>query len=493
MRIVLPQRIKVSGALIFAFILAIVQLLEGTHPSYVLAVFAYFMLSTFAFNIAGGFNRPSGAFIFYYSVLVAGLGTVYKALLGQAADTNLGSSLLQMLLYCGTLVALLVAAYITRKLVTTQDGLAGVLHVPQINFSNAAMGCVVMVVFIDTAAPFFSGFAGSIMHAIVMVNYFLPLGILLGTVAAVRNSGGQRSTSPLVVCAIVYSTYVGLLASSKQGMFTPFVSWIIGLAWAKFSLRLKHLIAIIAFAVVAQEFMVPLANIGREESGDRNAIVEHHLLHPVELMQMNREHLEAYAGDSGFYFGAPQGIFDRLTMLPPDAGLITYTAEGHYFGYLPILYYYQNWVPHIVDPHKLEGISVGGNTYAHELGHLLDADTTTGISFSATAEAFHIDGWFCVLLVQPIIFVMLFITTDGVCGDLRRQPWGLLPVLLFAHTAPEQGLGGPITYNWMGNIGTIFAIFIAGYVAPVFGRLFAGRERSPIWRTKVEFVRGTGT
>ena len=128
---------------------------------------------------------------------------------------------------------------------------------------------------------------------------------------------------------------------------------------------------------------------------------------------------------------------------------------------------------------------MGGNRYAHEMGQLADEDWTTGISYSPSAEAFHLDGWRAVLLAQPLIFLLLFVVTDAVCGDLRAQPWGLLPMLLFAHIAPEELLGGSINYVWLGNVGTIFAIFICGYVTPVFGRLLQGRERAPLWSGRV--------
>ena len=49
--------------LIFSALLVLVQLLEGTDPRYSGLVFCFFMLSTFAFNVAGGFTRPSGAYI----------------------------------------------------------------------------------------------------------------------------------------------------------------------------------------------------------------------------------------------------------------------------------------------------------------------------------------------------------------------------------------------------------------------------------------------
>lgn len=487
MRINLPQRIPVSKTFLFTCVLVLVELLEGTDPLYAALVFCYFMLSVFAFNVAGGFTRPSGAYVFYYSTLVAGVGTVYKALLGQPAQTHLQSPTLVMGVYVATVATLLCAVFLTRRIVNTSDGIAGVLHVPELNFSTSALGCVVMVFFLQFAFQIFGGFAAAILHAMAIVNYFLPLSILLGTIAAVRNSGGQRSTSPLTLAVLAYSLYGGLISFSKQGMFSPFVCWVLGLAWARFQLRVRHIVTIAIFAIVAQTWMVPLANVGREDMTtgtpeERLGIVEHYIEHPLLLRETNRERQASYAGLDVWYYGTPQGIFDRFTMLPNDAQLISFTAQGNYFGYLPIIAYYENWVPHIIAPNKLEGVWIGGNRYAHELGQLADEDMTTGISFSPSGEAFHIDGWRSVLFAQPVIFLILFVATDFVCGDLRAQPWGLLPLLLFAHIAPEQLLGGSIGYTWLGNVGTIFAIVICGYVAPVFGRLLKGRERTVIWR-----------
>lgn len=486
MRIALPQRIPVSKAFLFTCLLVLVELLEGTDPLYCVLVFCYFLLSVFAFNVAGGFTRPSGAYIFYYSTLVAGLGTVYKAILGQPANSHLSAPLLVMSVYTATVAGLLLAAFFTRRIVNTRDGVAGLLNVPQLDFGLSALGCVVMVVFTNFGADI----AGALLRTIALINYFLPLAILLGTVAAVRNSGGRRSISPLTISVLVYATYYGLLSFSKQGMFSPFVCWALGLAWARFRLRPVHIIVMVTFAVLAQSWMVPLANVGREETvtgstEDRLGIVEHYIEHPQLLRQNNREREEAYGGLDFWYYGTPQGIFDRFTMLPNDSQLMSFTADGNYFGYLPIIAYFENWVPHLIAPHKLEGVWIGGNRYAHELGQLAEGDMTTGISYSPSAEAFHLDGWRCVLFVQPLIFLLLFVTTDTVCGDLRAQPWGLLPLLLFAHIAPEQLLGGTIMYVWLGNVATIFAIFVCGYVAPVFGKLLSGRERAPVWRARM--------
>ena len=498
MRISLPTRIPVAKALLFTSVLVLVELVEGTLPLYALLVFCYFMLSVLAFNVAGGFTRPSGAYIFFYATLVAGVGTVYKAILGQAADTHLFSPVLIMSLYTATLAIMLLSAFLTRRFVTTRDGVAGILNVPKLDLGTSALGCIVIVFLINSAFLLFPGGSGTILHAISMVNYFLPLGILLGTIHAIRSSGGRRSTSVLTLVVIAYATFDGLLSFGKQGMFTPFVCWVIGMAWARFELKGRHLVALALFAVIAQGFLVPLSTVGRNEiitgsPEERLAVVEKYVFNPGLLRQINQEKANAYASLDIWYYGKEQGIFDRLTMLQNDSQLVDFTAQGHYFGYLPIYVYFQNWVPHIINPHKLEGTIVGGNRYAHELGQLADADDSTGISYSPSAEAFHLDGWTSTLLIQPLIYLLVFITTDAVCGDLRSQPWGLLPLLLFAHLAPEELLGGTITYVWLGNIGTIFAIFVSGYITPVFGKLLQGRERTPIWRASLPSAMTTPT
>ena len=490
MRILLPTRIPVAKAFVFSAVLALVELLEGTTPLYVVMVFVFFMVSTLAFNVAGGFSRPSGAYIFFYFTLTAGVGTVVKAIFGQAAQTHLDQGFLTISVYAASSVVLLAAAFLARKIVTTKNGIAGVLHVPDINLRTSALGCFVVVFLIDAGFYIFPGGNGSILHAIAMVNYFLPLGILVGTIAAVRDSGGMRSTSVLTIAAMVYATYEGMLSFSKQSMFTPVVCWVLGMAWARFQLRPKHILAIIVFCVLAQTFLTPISNVGRVDvitgtRHEREALLEKYITHPSKLRQENQNRADAYAGFEYWYFGGPQGILDRLTMLSVDSQLIAFTAEGHYFGYYPILVYFENWVPHFIDPHKLEGISVGGNRYAHEMGGLADDDLTTGISYSPSAEAFHLGGWTAVFLLQPCIFLLVFITADAICGDVRAQPWGLLPMLLFAHIAPEELLNGSITFVWIGNIGTIFCIVVCGYVTPIFGQLLMGRARVPVWRANL--------
>ena len=66
---------------------------------------------------------------------------------------------------------------------------------------------------------------------------------------------------------------------------------------------------------------------------------------------------------------------------------------------------------------------------------------------------------------------------DAVCGDLRRQPFGLLYVLVFAHVAPEGLLGASIDALRLANAAFIFGLYFCGYVTPVLGMLLRGQNR----------------
>ncbi len=484
MLIPFPTHVPVGRAFLFTSLLVLVQLLEGTDPRYSGLTFCFFMLSVFAFNIAGGFSRPSGAYVFAYAVLVVELGTVTKACLGEAAQTNLQDPLLLMGTYVASIASMLVAAFVSRKLATTEAGIPGLLSVKTFEFFEAALGCLVIYFAIFFATILAPGGGGQILHSVLLVNPFLPLTILLGTVAAVRDSGGRRSVNGVSGFAILYAFWIGMMAFSKQGMFTPVVCWLLGVAWARFRLRFIHFAVLGTFMVFAQTVLVPMASIGRGDiytglPGERTDLVVKYLTHIPELRRRAASWEAPPDLDTRmYYFNKPEGILDRLSMMPNDSVLIQFSNEGHYFGYLAVRYYFENLVPHILDPHKLEGIRVGGNAYMHEMGGLAEDDQTTGISFSPTGEAFHVDGWRGVLALAPAIWLLLFVSADATCGDIRRNPLGLLYILAFAHVAPEGGIGGAIDMIRLVNFAFLVGFCFCAYIAPVIGMLLRGKPAS---------------
>jgi hypothetical protein len=179
--------------------------------------------------------------------------------------------------------------------------------------------------------------------------------------------------------------------------------------------------------------------------------------------------------EGAHYYNTPQGFFDRLQFISTDDALVDITDKGKVFGLIPIQMAFLNVVPHIFWPDKPEFNF--GNLYAHEIGGMSEEDTTTGISFSPTAEAYHLERWTGVLVLAPAIWLLLFVIYDSLCGDTRNSAWGLLVVTFISHVAPEGSLVGAIYFLSFGSVALIFCAFFAAWIAPICSFVVLGPDR----------------
>jgi hypothetical protein len=488
MRIFLPERISLTFAVVFAILLCGLQQLQGTDAIFSLCAFLFIVIATITFNVAGGFTRPSGGYIFFYATLGAIVGLFWKAFLGEAADSNLKAPLLTMQVFLGGITSMLAAAYISRKFSRKKAFLQNA--VKDKDLKNATIGCIVTGLGISILFAAFPRANGSVLSALNQVNRFLPMAIILGTIHQIRKSGGTRCFSAITLLAIGSAFFLGgLLSFSKEGIFAPVLSWALAVASLHYRFRIYQLAIGVAVVFLMFRFLVPYAQLGRglvdPEStfSDRVALTAS-LLGGLDQVRQDysEQRVEAYGDKDSGYYNSPQGFFDRLQMIAPDDGLINVTEQTQPFGLSPIYISIANLIPHVFWPDKPSMLV--GNTYAHEVGGVIsDDDLSTGISFTPSAEAFHLARWAGIFIVAPIVWSLLFIIFDSLCGDIRKSPWGLLAIAVFAHYAPEGMLTGAIYLMGYGTISIVFAAFAAAYVMPVLGTLLAGPEQANQRRT----------
>jgi hypothetical protein len=488
LRLPFPVRISLWRASCFASFLFLVQLLEGTHLYFAVCSFLFIVVATVAFNLAGGFTRASGAYVFFYAILAVIFGLICKAFLGEPADSNLTAPNLTITVFLGGITAMLGAVFISRRLTIKRALLQNI--VPDENLHNAAVGCMVIgfvILVLFTGAPHQEG---SVLSALAQINRFFPMAILLGVIYQIRKSGGKSSVnlSVLISAAVVFGT--GLLNYGKEAMFTPLVCWGIAAMSQRYKIVISQVIGgVIAIALIFY-YLVPYSQYGRnfrdpDQSLSDNIKTSLSLLSNLdEVRKISHETEEEQREvNGGGYFNTPQGLFDRLQMISVDDGLIAYTDQNGTFGPAPIILGFQNLIPHFLWKDKPNFNF--GNSYAHELGFLAEEDTSTGISFSPSGEGFHVLGWMGVLVVAPLLWTMVFTLYDSLCGDVRKSPWGLLVVVYVSHVAPEGGLGGLIYMLGYLAVGLLFMTFSAAYVMPIIGTLVAGPEKRRIRRVVV--------
>ncbi len=500
MRLPFPTRISVQKTFVFAALVFIAQLIQHTDLTFAVFFFAYIILSAVTFNAAGGFARASGAYVFWFSLLTCIVGGLWKIVLNEPGDSNLVSPTVTLSTYVVSMMTIFGALQISRRVTRNTQGLSVAMRADRVNLGHAALGCFVANQLVAWANEYLPHGNGSLVNILNQENVFLPLCVLLGTIHTIRISGGRRSVSILTFLASgLMFFFGGLISYSKQGMFTPIVCWGIAAASQRYRLRGWQVVLLAAFAVYSVEILSPLSQVGRAlipagaGVGDRLALTVNLLSHPktlradyLESMGVTDEssHVTGYAAG---YFDTPQGLMDRLNIIRADDRLVTYTLQGHTVGKMRVVYYFIDWIPHFILPNKEAlmpvGVSNSGNFYAHEIGGLLSPDDyTTGISFSPSAEAFHMDEFEGIVVVGAFVWTLLFIVVDFICGDVRHSPIGLLAVVAFAHVAPESLIGNLVYFIFFGDVGIVIAVLFCAYFAPIMGQLLSGPQEPRIGR-----------
>jgi len=483
-RIPFPERIPIDRVVIFAVLLFVIQSLEGTPLYFSAGCVAFIIIAGVAFNTAGGLTRLSGAYVFFYSLLVFILGVCYKAVLGEAADSNLLDPHTDIEVYVGGIAAMLVAVTVSRRLSRKVGLLQNFLKDSEMYRSS--VGCFVFGI----SGPYLIYSLGSsgaqLNSAFTQLNRLVPLAILIGVMHTIRHSGGTRSVNPAVAVAIVYLfIFYGIYSFSKEGMLTPILCWLLPVCAMRYRLSALQAASCMMGVFIIFHYLVPYSQYGRrfvpQSPGlsERFDVAIRLLEHPEDTREKYEESQKRV--ENG-YFNTPQGFWDRLNFVSVDDRLINVTDQGRVFGYSPILVSFENGVPHFIWPSKPQ-INFG-NIYSHEVGGLSEDDTTTGISFSPTSEAYHMGRWVGVLVAAPLLWLLIFVVFDSVFGDLRATPWGLLVLAGISHTAPEGALNGAIYFLTFELEAFVFCALFATYVAPVFAMVVLGRQRV---RTQMTF------
>ncbi len=470
-----------------------IQIVEGTALYFSTGCVAFILIAAFAFNLAGGLSRASGAHVFSYAVLVVLIGICYKAYLGEPADSNLLSPKRTIELYDASITAMLAAVIVSRRFSRKTGLLQDMLQ--ESKMYRSSVGCIVFGAVGGFALALLGQSAVRLQTAFVQLNELIPLGIIIGAMYEIRRSGGRRSINLPLVLGGIYYFVISVTGFGKQGMLTPLYCWLLPVCALRYRLSSVQIASILVTAFLIFHYLVPFSQYGRNLPGqnatfsDRMAIAIPLLLHPEDTRQKYLDSLEDQTigvGEGlGEYYNKPQGFWDRLQFVSGDDSLINFTDQGHVFGLLPVQMEFMNVVPRVFWPNKPD-INLG-NVYAHEMGGVVyEEDTSTGISFSPTSEAYHLAKWTGVLVIAPLLWFLMFVMYDSLFGDLRAAPWGLLALAMISHTAPEGGITGVVYLFTFGVEIFAFCAFFATWVAPILAIPVLGPDRGKWWSRTCE-------
>jgi hypothetical protein len=462
------------------------QILTRTDLVFSLLCFFFIVTAITAFNVAGGLTRPSGAYVLFFSTMTVIIGILAKVIFLEPGQSHLLVPNATMATYLAAMIGMLVAVYLSRRISRRTGYLQDLLS--ESNLRSASIGCVIVGIAISLSidAVLYSQTRTvftPVASAISQINRFPDLAIILGVTYEIRSSGGRRSLNIPVLIASGYILLMGaIIGYSKQALFTPLVCWLVVAAALRYRIRPMQAIAaglILVFSVI---YMVPYCQYGRTYRSATNTFRQN-LSNSVELLsnlrEVRRRNQEDDAGidvQEGLrYYDQPHGLLDRLQMLSIDDGLHVVTDENGPSGLAVAGSYVLNAIPHVIWKSKPDIKTA--NTYGHELGLLAPEDDTTSVSVSPVGESYRMAKWVGILVLLPIVWLVLFVVMDSLCGDPRRSPWGILVLVMFAHLANEGAIGGQIWMLTFGLFGIVFVSFTAAYVLPLIGSIVVPPRR----------------
>jgi hypothetical protein len=476
MRLPFPERVNLTHVLIFATVLCGIQVLEGTNALFSGCVFCFLLIAGAGFNIAGGIMYPSGAFILFNAVFTVVVPMVTKVVLREPADSNLHVPMRTIEVYLCGMLGLFAAAVFSRRFRLRKAWISGM--VPNSALHSAYVGSAVLSILLAFYLTYFPNVSvGSLSSFLVQANRFPLLTFVLGVIYTIRSSNGRRSVTFPLMAMIILLSLQGLLSFSKELFLSPFFAWAITVALMRYRL---HWINIISFAVglyFVVVFMVPYAQYGRNLQGT---------MPPVQLSAYLLTHMdevrEGYAEGTALignihYYNEHLGLLDRLDIVSPDDALIAVAEREGKYGYEPLYVGFENIIPHVFFPNK--PMMLLGNIYAHQIGILPDEDYSTGVSFSPAADAYREGGIFGVTVVEPLVFMLIFLVLDSVIGDVRLNPVGLLTTILVSRAASEGTLAGCALLIGQFLFTNVLASYVCAYALPVLGSAFSKRIAVP--------------
>jgi hypothetical protein len=484
MRIPYPTRLNVNHVLIVALFLLFAQLLDGTDPVFAFLACVSLVFSALAFNLLDGLGTVSGGFVFFMAIPTFVILLFIKVFTWEPTNRHFEHPMLTITATALGWAGIMIAAGLSRRFITPKNIVRFTARDLE-NLKNTSAGLLVIGLTSQVLlSNFNTGGTGTIWTALNQLNIFIPMATILATYYEITISRGERSMNWVVLVSILYVAGFGFIAASKQGMYTPFLSYFLVCAALDFRFRPLPVIAILGWLAFAVGFMFPWAQYARATTrqatftGTVEATVNL-LRNPQTIPAMYQWYSDSLKSNEevnqvSLCYDHPHGLLDRESLICQDDRLIALTQHTGPVGPDYLIAGFEMVVPHFLWPNRVT-LSLG-NIYGRETGEAGSEDYATAVAFAPIGDAYREFGWSGIIVAMPILYFFTFIILNGVFGDARESPWGLVMVSYAAFAAP--GLLLPVHPQLWGHYIPLILLvmWITRYVAPQIAVVFGFRK-----------------
>jgi hypothetical protein len=484
MRIPYPTRLNINHVLIVVLFLLFAQLLDGTDPVFAFLASVAILFSVLAFNALNGLGTTSGAYVFFMAIPTFVVLIFVKVFNWEPTDKHFAQPLITITATALGWAGIMAAAALSRKFATARNIVRFTARDLE-NLKNTSAGLLVIGLFSQILLTNFNtGASGTIWTALNQLNIFVPMATILATYYEICISRGTRSMNWIVLTSILYVAGFGFIAASKQGMYTPFFSYFLVCAALEYRFRPLQVIAILGWLAFAAGFLFPWAQYARSmtRQSTLTGTVEATLSllrNPETIPAMYRWYSDSLkmnedVNQVALCYDHPHGLLDRESLICQDDRLVQITQHAGPTGPDYLIAGFEMVIPHFLWQGR--GTLSLGNIYGRETEEASSEDYTTAVAFAPIGDAYREFGWSGIVVVMPVLYFCTFIILNGVFGDARESPWGLVLVSYAAFAAP--GLLLPVHPQLWGHYIPLILLvmWVTRYVAPQVAVVFGFRK-----------------
>jgi len=315
---------------------------------------------------------------------------------------------------------------------------------------------------------------GGIAGVLRRVSGCAPLAIVAGTAYTILNTNGARLFSFYNGLPFFSQIAIGILFTSKQGLFDPlFYLVATGMAF-RYTWRFVHLALGIISALLAIFVLFPFAQVARNYTRGANirdtfqktiAFFDDNLRNPRYLVDQYDDYREDLGKeDTGRYFDNPSGLLERMSLIKPADSLIDATLQQGTSGWTTINSGLVDLVPRLILPRRYVNVP---NELGFKAGFVDEDNFGTCISFGFAADAFSSFKWAGVGIISFVVGMLLVAVTRLLTPGLRSNIWAVVFLGSYQLTIAEASFAGVLQlfiYQTAWIVATLCAVLLAAWI-----------------------------
>ncbi|MBI4726232.1 hypothetical protein HY768_03235 [candidate division TA06 bacterium] len=453
------RRIKMAQAWIFAVALFLMQLLTGTNLDFALLVLAFVIFTAAAVNRAGGPLTVGGFGIAMLGLKIVIISQWAKIFFGQPGDSYLDVPVLTIGVLTAGMISIWLAGltaglFIGQRKALKPETSPEILLGLSVTVYVIGLGSYLYVMFhgYDQAAGEIS--VGGITGLLRQIGFIYPVSTISAVAYTIIASGHKRSISPWATIPLATQFFFGVLGTSKQMMFEPFLLYLLTCLAFNYKFRPRHIISLSLIFLAMVTVLFPFAQIGRAMTRDndpqQNLALTNIFIRDIFLNKENLEEVEwcieevAYKKQRFLYYGRDMGLLDRMSLIEQNDELIRAVGEQGFSGWHTVIHGFKMLPPRLLYPEK--PIYNTANYFGHKIETLADEDFTTQIAMGIIAEAYDAFGWLGVIIIPYLIMAAFILLFNTLSGTMERNIWTIFLMGIFHHNLVEATVSSITLY-----------------------------------------------